>query len=97
MEMENYIFPFFWQHGESEAVLRKYMQVIYDANIRAVCSSKAAHIRILWSWLVAGYGHYFEEARKRKMKVWILDDSHFPQDIVTEKLRKNRTPARDGS
>ena len=35
-EMENYIFPFFWQHGESEAVLRKYMQVIYDANIRAV-------------------------------------------------------------
>ena len=25
-EMENYIFPFFWQHGESEAVLRKYMQ-----------------------------------------------------------------------
>ena len=22
---ENYIFPFFWQHGESEEVLRKYM------------------------------------------------------------------------
>ena len=42
-EMENYIFPFFWQHGESEAVLRKYMQVIYDANIRAVCIESRPH------------------------------------------------------
>jgi len=23
---DNYIFPFFWQHGEEEAVLRDYMQ-----------------------------------------------------------------------
>ena len=31
------------KHGESEAVLRKYMQVIYDANIRAVCIESRPH------------------------------------------------------
>ena len=34
---DNYILPFFWQHGEDEATLREYMQVIHDANIGAVC------------------------------------------------------------
>ena len=33
----NYIFPFFWQHGETEEVLRTYMRVIHEANIGAVC------------------------------------------------------------
>ena len=33
----NYIFPFFWQHGETEEVLRKYMKVIHEENIAAVC------------------------------------------------------------
>uniref|UniRef100_UPI000B249881 hypothetical protein n=1 Tax=Mediterraneibacter glycyrrhizinilyticus TaxID=342942 RepID=UPI000B249881 len=31
----NYIFPFFWQHGETEEVLRTYMRVIHEANIGA--------------------------------------------------------------
>jgi len=33
----NYILPFFWQHGENEATLRKYMEVIQKSNIGAVC------------------------------------------------------------
>lgn len=42
-EMDNYIFPFFWQHGETESILREYMQVIYNANIRAVCIESRPH------------------------------------------------------
>lgn len=30
---DNYIFPFFWQHGETEDVLREYMKAIHEANI----------------------------------------------------------------
>ena len=33
----NYILPFFWQHGEEEAVLREYMGVILACGIKAVC------------------------------------------------------------
>lgn len=39
---ENYIFPFFWQHGEDEETLRKYMKVIYDCGIGAVCRKQTA-------------------------------------------------------
>ena len=96
-EMENYIFPFFWQHGESEAVLRKYMQVIYDANIRAVCIESRPHPDFVGAGWWRDMDIILEEARKRKMRsgYWMTVIS--PQDIVTEKLRKNRTPARDGS
>ncbi len=30
---ENYILPFFWQHGEDEDTLRDYMRAIDEANI----------------------------------------------------------------
>lgn len=40
---DNYIFPFFWQHGEEEAVLRDYMRVIHESNIGAVCVESRPH------------------------------------------------------
>ena len=40
----NYIFPFFWQHGEEEAVLREYIKVIDESNIKAVCVLSLIHI-----------------------------------------------------
>ena len=85
-EMENYIFPFFWQHGESEAVLRKYMQVIYDANIRAVCIESRPHPDFVGAGWWRDMDIILEEARKRKMKVWILDDSHFPTGYCNGKI-----------
>ena len=29
----NYIFPFFWKHGEEEAVFRDYMRVINESTL----------------------------------------------------------------
>lgn len=40
---ENDIFPFFWQHGEDEGTLRRYMQVIDEANCHAVCVESRPH------------------------------------------------------
>ena len=77
-ETDNYIFPFFWQHGEPEEVLREYMKAIYEANIRAVCIESRPHP----DFAGEGWWHdmdiILDEARTRGMKVWILDDSHFP-------------------
>lgn len=75
---ENYIFPFLWMHGEDESVLRHYMQVISEANIGAVCVESRPHP----DFAGPGWWHdmdiILEEAKQRNMKVWILDDSHFP-------------------
>lgn len=74
----NYIMPFFWQHGEDEITLRKYMEVIYDSNIRSVCVESRPHPDFCGAKWWTDMDIILDEARKRNMKVWILDDSHFP-------------------
>jgi hypothetical protein len=74
----NYIFPFFWQHGEDEATLRTYMRVIQEANIGAVCVESRPHPDFCGPQWWRDMDIILDEARRRNMKVWILDDSHFP-------------------
>ncbi len=74
----NYIFPFFWQHGESEEVLRNYMKVIHDCGIGAVCVESRPHPDFCGEKWWKDMDVILDEARKRDMRVWILDDSHFP-------------------
>lgn len=84
----NYIFPFFWQHGEEEDVLREYMKVIEESNIKAVCIESRPHP----DFCGPGWWHdmdiILEEAKKRGMKVWILDDSHFPTGFANGAVEK---------
>lgn len=46
-KFENFIFPFFWMHGESEEVLVDYMQKFMTA-ILVRCVWNQDLIRILW-------------------------------------------------
>lgn len=85
-EMDNFIFPFFWQHGETESVLREYMQVIYDGNIRAVCIESRPHPDFVGDRWWRDMDIILDEARNRNMKVWILDDSHFPTGYCNGKI-----------
>ena len=75
---DNYILPFFWQHGEEEAVLREMMAAIDGANCRAVCVESRPHPDFCGEKWWKDMDVILDEARKRGMKVWILDDSHFP-------------------
>ena len=77
-ESENHILPFFWQHGEDEATLREYMGAIAKANCRAVCVESRPHPDFCGDKWWRDMDVILDEARKRGMKVWILDDSHFP-------------------
>ncbi len=42
-EEQNYLLPFFWQHGEEESVLREEIASIYDSGIRAFCVEARPH------------------------------------------------------
>lgn len=77
-EFENHIMPFFWQHGEDETTLREYMKVIDEANCKAVCVESRPHPDFCGPKWWEDMDVILDEARKRSMKVWILDDSHFP-------------------
>ena len=75
---ENYILPFFWQHGEDEETLREYMKAIHESNIGAVCIEARPHEDFCGPKWWQDLDIIMDEARKRDMKVWILDDAHFP-------------------
>lgn len=85
-EGENYIFPFFWQHGEEEAVLRDYMRKIREANIGAVCVESRPHPDFVGEKWWKDMDVILDEAKKLDMKVWILDDSHFPTGYAAGKM-----------
>ncbi len=84
---ENYILPFFWQHGADEATLREYMEKIYDCGIRAVCLEARPHPDFVGPKWWTDVDIVMDEARKRQMKVWILDDSHFPTGFANGAVR----------
>ena len=75
---ENYILPFFWQHGENEEILRDYMRKIRESNIRAVCIESRPHPDFAGEKWWTDMDIIMDEAKKLDMKVWVLDDSHFP-------------------
>ena len=84
---DNHMLPFFWQHGEDEATLRKYMAVIQEANCHAVCVESRPHPDFAGPKWWADMDIILDEARKRNMKVWILDDSHFPTGYCNGALK----------
>lgn len=84
----NYILPFFWQHGEEEAILREYMQAIHSAGIGAVCVESRPHPDFCGPKWWHDMDVIIEEAKKYGMKVWILDDSHFPSGYANGAIEK---------
>jgi len=75
---DNYILPFFWQHGEDETVLREEMARIRESGIRAVCVESRPHPDFLGPQWWRNIDVILQEAQTRGMRVWILDDDHFP-------------------
>ena len=78
MKQHSHILPFLWVHGEDEATYRKMVGVIYDANIRAFCVEARPHKNFCKEQWWQDMTVILNEAEKRGMQVWILDDKHFP-------------------
>jgi hypothetical protein len=87
-ETDNHILPFFWQHGEDETTLRDYMRAIHQANCGAVCIESRPHPDFCGPKWWADMDVILDEARRRGMKVWILDDAHFPTGFANGAVLK---------
>lgn len=74
----NYVMPFFWQHGADADTLQEYMKKIYECGIRAVCLEARPHPDFVGPKWWEDVDIIMGEAKKLGMRVWILDDSHFP-------------------
>lgn len=81
-----HILPFLWLHGEPEETLREYMGVIQGTGIGAVCVESRPHPDFLGKQWWHDLDMILDEAQKRDMQVWILDDSHFPTGYAAGKM-----------
>jgi len=75
---ENYILPFFWQHGEDADTLIAEIDAIYNSGIRALCVESRTHEQFCEDGWWETMDLILSECESRDMKVWILDDKHFP-------------------
>ena len=85
---DNYILPFLWLHGKGEEIIREYIQKIMDTGIRAVCLESRPHPEFAREGWWKDVAVVLNEAKKRGMKVWILDDSHFPTGYANGSVRQ---------
>lgn len=77
-KINNHILPFLWMKGEDISKTLRQLYRAHEAGIGAVClESRTFEDFGCESWWKT-VGTILEEAEKLNMKVWILDDKHFP-------------------
>lgn len=77
-KQHDYIAPFLWLHGEPIGQVLEQLRHIYDSGIRSVCLESRTHEDFGRNGWWADVKQIMEACREMGMKVWILDDKHFP-------------------
>jgi len=86
---ENYLFPFFWQHGESKEILEEYMEQIANCGMKAACIEARPHPDFVGEKWWEDLNILIQKAKTYNMKLWILDDSHFPTGYANGEIKKH--------
>ncbi|MBC7958291.1 MAG: hypothetical protein H7X94_00355 [Vallitaleaceae bacterium] len=85
---ESYLNPLFWVHGEEEAVIRNEIKVMSENGIGSFTVESRPHPEYLQKGWWRDLDIIIDEAKKRKMKVWLYDDCGFPSGSVSGELVK---------
>lgn len=85
-EVSNHLFPFFWQHGESNETITEYMEKISETGIKSICIESRPHPDFLGEGWWKSMDHIIAEAKRLDMKLWILDDAKFPTGYANGKV-----------
>lgn len=75
---EKHIIPFLWLRGEDERVIRTEMKKISECGIGEICVEARPHDDFCKDGWWKDLGIVIDEAKKLNMRIWILDDKHFP-------------------
>ena len=88
-EVENCLFPFFWQHGENHAVLEEYVDKIHESGMNALCVEARPHPDFVGEKWWSDMDCILKKVKEQNMKMWILDDSHFPTGYANGRIVKD--------
>ena len=77
-EVDNYIAPFLWLHNEDDSLIENELHRIHDCGIGAVCIESRTHEEFCRDDWWSDVALILDTCKSLGMKVWILDDKHFP-------------------
>ena len=86
----NAMLPFLWVHGiESEQTLREEVRRISESGMGAFCVEARPHKDFGRDGWFRDLALLLDEAKKNGMKMWVLDDSHFPTGYADGAVKRN--------
>lgn len=85
-----YIFPFFWQHGDSHRIMSEELDAIESCGINEFCVESRIHADFCCEKWWDDMGFLLFEAEKRGMKVWLLDDKQFPTGYANNYINSHK-------
>ncbi|MFV0395617.1 MAG: hypothetical protein ACK5LC_14730 [Coprobacillaceae bacterium] len=88
-KIDNHMYPFFWQHGESNEKILEYIEKIQKGGIQNLCIESRPHPEFLQDGWWKTMDFIIAEAKKRDMKIWILDDAKFPTGFANGQVPEN--------
>ncbi|MBQ3706951.1 MAG: glycosyl transferase family 2 [Clostridia bacterium] len=86
---DNYMLPFYWQHGDHTDTIPAEVERIYESGCRAFCVESRPHRDFVGEGWWRDMDIILAEAEKRGMKVWILDDDHFPTGHAAGRMKEH--------
>lgn len=90
---ENYLIPFLWQRGSSHESIPALVERVFASGCRAFCVESRPHPDFCGDGWWRDMDLLLCEAKKRGMKVWILDDDHFPTGHANGGIAKRHPEA----
>ena len=88
-EVESHVLPFLWIHGEPHERYAAQLDAMEEAGIREFCVEARPHNDFGGPGWFSDLGFLLEEAKRRGMAMWLLDDSHFPTGFANGEVKKH--------
>lgn len=85
---DNHVLPFLWMKGESHKTIAEYLEKIAGADIHEVCLESRPHPDFCGEGWWRDLRFVIDECRQLGLKLWILDDAHFPTGFANGAVKE---------
>lgn len=75
---DNHMLPFIWLHGESKERVKEEILAVKNSGVNAFCAESRPYEKFCKDEWWDDFGFILKTAKELDMKVWLLDDRHFP-------------------
>lgn len=85
---DNHVLPFLWMKGESQQTIAEYLEKIAGADIHEVCLESRPHPDFCGEGWWRDLRFVIDTCKQLGLKIWILDDAHFPTGYANGAVKK---------